>query len=241
MGWRSAGSVRPMRHDAHGGGAASRLRRLVAGPTASSWLRTVRTWRWRWVNRETLADIRPASRRGAASPIAVARVPRCLDMAELVERIGSRGKIRHVRDRAYLEWRLQNPLSQYRYLFWEERGLHGYLILQAYTSGFHGGGAVNIVDWEGDSEAVKAGLLQAAIALAGGRRLNIWSASLAAVETALLQRHGFHDEPQPAGVTQHPITILARSLRQADRMELSGLPITDAASWDLRMLYSMAG
>jgi hypothetical protein len=30
-------------------------------------------------------------------------------------------------------------------------------------------------------------------------------------------------------------------LRQADRMELSGLPITDAASWDLRMLYSMAG
>jgi hypothetical protein len=107
------------------------------------------------------------------------RIPRCAAMADLVERLGSTGQIRHLRDKEYFEWRFQNPRSRYRFLFGGKAGWGGYLVLQEYTSEFADAEGVNLVDWEGATTAVQADLLQAAVSYAGERSLMMWSATFA--------------------------------------------------------------
>ena len=73
-------------------------------------------------------------------------------MAELAERIGYDGRIRHVRDEQYFSWRFQNPLSEYRFLFWDNGRLDGYLVLyrKVYPPG--NDELAYIVDWDAINE-----------------------------------------------------------------------------------------
>src|SRR6185369_15409913 len=114
--------------------------------------------------------------------------PRCADMAELVARIRTDGRIRHVRDSEYFHWRFQNPLSRYWFLFWSEERLDGYLVLQEYTSDRADRIRLNIVDWEGITPAVQSGLLEAAVVFANNRPLWIWAATLPQLAADMLKQ-----------------------------------------------------
>ena len=238
-GWRSAGSVRDV---ARGGGGAASLAWGLA--------RRARTWPgMRHLARAASQLRRPpfehldaaARRTGEGGAVWCADAPPVDAMAELVRRLGDDGRIRHVRDAPYLEWKLANPLHDYRVLLAGDGGLDGYLVLQAYR--VTASARVNVVDWEGTSPSVRRALLEAAIEWGRFGTLGTWTMSLSRDAQALLAELGFGPVPR------HPLlpqgtALLVRGVTAAPpetAFMLGDRRVLDAASWDMRMLYSMAG
>jgi GNAT superfamily N-acetyltransferase len=165
--------------------------------------------------------------------------PRPKEMAELIKRIGSDGRIRHVRDEKYFAWRFQNPLSLYRFLFWEDARLEGYLVLQTlvYTDGVR----ASIADWEASNMQVRTDLLHAAIHLGNFAYLTIWSATLQEDVKTLLQNKGFKYFQEPRNIKGSGNTVLLKPIRhetlKAD-WALANRRFLNLSDWDLRMIYS---
>jgi GNAT superfamily N-acetyltransferase len=246
MGWRSAGWVQPMRWRSRRTAAWRAVLRLSTPlPFVSRCLSRLASKRPRRSLKN--ADLTRLHQVLRHTPhISFLDVPRCKDMADLVERIGATGRIAHARNGEYFQWRFQNPQSRYRFLFWQEMGrLEGYLVLQEYTSDEDQRDVLNIVDWEASRIGVKAGLLQTTIsAFAGAVPILIWSATLPRQEIKLLQNSRFHLLKPPREALRSPPAILVRPIDQArlaGEWKLANRPLLDLASWDMRMLYSMAG
>jgi hypothetical protein len=242
MGWRSVGSVQPMRYRSLSAALYSAgeplTRRLPLAP---------RTTRRSEKKKQFFSDV-DAARAGrilARTPwIQIEDNPRSLDMAGLVKKIGDNGRIRQVRDPLYFDWRFQNPQSQYKFLFWAKTGLEGYLVLQQYTSPNADDGIVNIVDWEATSIPIHTELLQVAMKLIAKRRLNIWSVSLPPQLKAILENSGFKLEQQVQTVAQDPSALLVRPIRDVEienTWQFAGQSVLEMKSWDIRMLFSMRG
>lgn len=236
MGWRSAGWMRPMRWRTVPTAVSSRLRRLLRkAPQAARNLGRVGVEQ----SFKSEPSFDPAL---VDTAVSVGDTPRTGEMAELVGRLGSARRISHVRDAEYFAWRFRNPLSRYRFVYWDEARLEGYLVLQEYTSEFGDRESVNIVDWEGSSSAVREGLLRSTLAVARGRRLSTWTATLPEATVQLLAKHGFAAEREPPEAA--PPSVIVRALA-LDKLQagwmLGGLPFLDLGSWDLRMLFSMLG
>lgn len=179
-------------------------------------------------------------RLGRGRAIDLERGPRIGAMADLVRRLGHDGRVRHVRDERYLGWRFQNPLHEYRFLFYEDGGLEGYLVLQAYRGDRRRG--VNIVDWEGTTGQIRADLLRAAIEWGDFDQLSAWTATLP--DEALEQLSAAAFVPPPAGSGRHSPNVLVAATRPAAQdpdPTLGGRRLLELAEWDMRMLYSMAG
>lgn len=247
MGWRNAGSMQRMRYRSLGVAIRGRRDRLLARlPMLSRTIKGV--WQPRSTKRgRSLAELdaeRVRRKVRGTSSLCLEDVPRSAAMAALVDRIDGDDRIRHVRDRQYFDWRFQNPLSRYRFLFWEESRLEGYLVLQEYTSAYADHEVVNIVDWEASNMAVQVQLLRSAIKLTSGRWLILWSVNLPPTTLALLEQEGFRYVRQPRSAGQVRHVLLVRAIRNAalrgDYL-FAGLPLLDTKSWDLRMLYSMNG
>jgi GNAT superfamily N-acetyltransferase len=172
----------------------------------------------------------------------LSRAPRPQEMAELVARLPWDGRIRHVRDADYFAWRFRNPLHDYRFLFWDDGGLRGYLVLQRYLSDRADQVCVNITDWEASDHDVQAGLLDTALRCGRFSRIQTWAVSLGEPIRALLRQHGFQS-PEPGGLRTRS-GLLVRRLGDAlpeERCALGSRDLANIADWDLRMLYSMAG
>lgn len=179
---------------------------------------------------------------GAGNHLSVGTSPQPEAMAGLVNRLGSDGRIRHVRDRRFFGWRFGNPLSVYRFLFWEDQELEGYLVLQAPVRASNGA-RIHIVDWEATSTQVRTELLQAAISYARSDHLVIWSATLPDEVKALLRDNGFHfsDMTKDTGDgVWHPHVLLRSVSRDIPPRDwnLAGRDVLDLANWDLRAIYS---
>jgi GNAT superfamily N-acetyltransferase len=247
MGWRSAGSVQVMRRQCWRSVFQSRLQQFMKRLPLL----------WRYADRLVF----PRSKNGRRSHfdtdrdrvkrqfkdapwISIESSPRCGAMADVVERIGSDGRIRHVRDREYFEWRFQNPLSRYCFLFWEKSRFEGYLVVKESTSEFANKEVVNIVDLEATRAQVRADLLDAAVNRASKSDLMIWSTDMSGETNLLLDKNGFKPVKQAEGVNQYLPAVLVRPIRtellEGDWL-LGGRRLLDLASWDLRMLYSMNG
>ena len=156
------------------------------------------------------------------------------EMESLVNRLPRDGRLRHVRDRTYFEWRFRNPMRRYRFLYAGGDRLEGYLVLQRPLDGDD---RVSIVDWEAASDSVTEELLTAAIDDGGFSVLSAWRLGASPVVGRLLDRQGF----SPAARSK---SVLVRSVRSADLEDcwtLGGRPLDDANQWDLRMIYSMDG
>lgn len=167
--------------------------------------------------------------------------PRPQEMADLVARLPWDGRIRHVRDADYFEWRFRNPLHDYRFLFWDDGGLRGYLVLQRYLSDRLDQGCVNIADWEASDEAVQTALLETALHYGRFSRIQTWTVSLREPVRALLRDHGF-EAAEPAGVRARSSGLLVCRLGNTPAKEpwaLGSRDLLNIADWDLRMLYSM--
>ena len=170
--------------------------------------------------------------------VELAATPRPGAMAALVARRPSDGRVRHVRDARYFAWRFGNPLSRYRFLYWYDRRLEGYLVLRAALARER---PVSLVDWEGDSVRVRAALLEAALEWGRFPNMRAWGAMLDGPERDLLERHGFRPPVRsPDRPPSHASTVLVRSFGATGlgAWTLAGRRLLHLASWDLRLIYS---
>jgi hypothetical protein len=188
-------------------------------------------------------DCNQARRHPQEQPhIRVQITPQPAIMADLVRRLPQDGRIRHARDEQYFAWRFQNPLSEYRFLFWEEAQLEGYLVLQTKADA-RANAWVNMVDWEATDEHVALELLNAALAWGELKELEIWSATLAEsmkIRLAALD-FCFRDRTGSAVRDIHGEHLMLYPLQsergQAYSNEI-GRRLEDLANWNIRMIYS---
>lgn len=174
---------------------------------------------------------------GEAAPIAVESFPHPQAMAELVRRLHIDSRIRHVRDAEYYTWRFQNPLSRYRFLFWQREQLEGYLVLQA-GIGMNTPSAT-IIEWEATRESVKKDLLQTVIHHGGFLRLNAWSSMLPKSDTLTLCETGFQFIKDTTGSRDNPV-LIRPTLENAEEKNwfLEERSLIDLCNWDLQLVCS---
>jgi GNAT superfamily N-acetyltransferase len=250
LGWRSVGFVQTAHWRAYRG-RDSALRRFARKlPFLPSAYRRLRKYGSRLFSRpldrsspfDALDKNAAQACQDNAAYVSVQKAPRPEAMAELVGRIGYDGRIRHIRDQQFFAWRFQNPLSLYRFLFWEESGLCGYLILQASVYATDSMW-IHIADWEATNTRVRTGLLQAAIQWGDFGGLTIWSATLPGKVKVLLKNRGFNfweEINDPMRDVRRP-TVLVRPVRQEMPQTdwfLGDLHLLELANWDLRQIYS---
>jgi hypothetical protein len=164
-------------------------------------------------------------------------------MAELVQRLGHDGRIRHVRDRSYFAWRFANPLHEYRFLFSGDPHLAGYLVLQRSLAATPSGIRVRIVDFEAADADVRVALLVCALSAGRFPELMTWSAASSRDVRRLLTEAGFEPVDDQMTARGFPC-LLIRPLRPSPRdgdWTLGGVNLLDLTNWDLRMVYSMVG
>jgi hypothetical protein len=175
--------------------------------------------------------------------VAIERAPRPGAMAELAERVRNDGRIRHLRDKQFFSWRFQNPLSEFRFLFFGDVPLDGYIVLQAPLRSHGNKVIVSVVDWEFTNIQVWADLLEAAICLGNFDKVTISCATLSDQAKAILKKIGFNFVEKSGGLTrdiQQP-TILTRSVRKEmapTDWALGNRRLVDLTNWDLRPIYS---
>jgi hypothetical protein len=160
-------------------------------------------------------------------------------MAELTERTVNDERIRHVRDQKYFAWRFNNPLSRYRFLYYEGSRLDGYLILQ--TKFNNTTLRVDIADWEATNLQTRSELLEAALHLGNFDAISIWTATLPDGVQDLLEENGFKVLSEKKGIEQSRPTILVRPVRD-DMLKtdwiIADIRLLELANWDLRRIYS---
>lgn len=165
--------------------------------------------------------------------------PRPDAMARLIQHISHDGRLRHVRDRSYFDWRFRNPFREYRFLYAGDEELDGYLVLKREKRVQD----VSIVDLEAINGRVRAGLLKAAVTAGAFRDLAIWTSTADAQLVEQLAALKFErPDAKPAALGQ-PFLIRMIDLDPPEaewRLE-DGRQLLEAGSWDIRMLYSMAG
>lgn len=179
----------------------------------------------------------------ASSYVSLSKTLRPLAMAELAERNRANGRIRHVKDEQYFNWRFRNPLSEYRFLFWENECLDGYLVLHTKPGPYGEDTRANIVDWEATNEQVWTDLLKAVIQYGNFKEIYIWSETLSDSVKTLLRKAGFVFTNK-AGSVRNDVygeNILVKPLCQKIQQTnwvLDGKDLLDSTNWDLRMIYS---
>jgi GNAT superfamily N-acetyltransferase len=241
-GWRAAGFMRPLRRETPTHQAARVLYEVLRKLPLPRWSVDATRSLAASVERTPFNALDHRGRRpGTSRSLSLAQAPRVEAMADLVRRIGHDGRLRHVRDEIYLAWRFRNPLYDYRFLFWDGDCLEGYLVLQVYRFGLPR--VVNIVDWEGTSSGVRAELLRAAIEWGQFPNLGVWAASLP--EDTLTQLQDASFVPFGHGpLARYLPSVLVRAVpedRRVAELTLGGRRLLDSATWDMRMVYSMAG
>ena len=118
----------------------------------------------------------------------------------------------------------------------------GYLVLHRFLFGRLDHGWVSIADWEAEDDGVRAALLDAALATGRFRRIRTWAASASEPVQSLLRERGFRERPARGIATRNDGPLVRRlgGAAAQDRWILGGRDVLDIASWDLRMLQSMA-
>jgi GNAT superfamily N-acetyltransferase len=238
-GWRGVGSMRAAQRKRAEGLLARAPARLRTLPLLWRYADPLARLQYRLERPFARLDRRARSAAGAS--VRVEPAPRVDAMADLVRRLGHDGRIRHVRDEVYLAWRYRNPLHDYRFLLRGGDRLEGYLVLRADRK--DPGRGVNIVDWEAATPDIREELLRAAVDWGNFPQLTIWTATVPGDTLAAVSRAGFVPVDAGSRMRSSP-TILVRDVRRpkpASDMILGGRRLLDPASWDMRMVYSMAG
>jgi len=245
MGWRSAGSLEetcridPGRPDRRA--ALSRLRRLPV------------VWRFAGNLAQVVHGVLPGpfaelDRKWArdagrgTDPIDVERTPRVEAMADLVRRLGTRARIRHVRDTAYLGWRYRNPLAAYRFLYWGNDPLDGYVVLEHSISASADRVTVRVVDWEAARPEIRVALLRSAIRWGRFREIRAWSATQPDGAADVLRQEGFVVVDEPGRLSRHRPALLVRTTRQPEpgcEWTLFDRRLLDRSNWDLRPIAAL--
>jgi len=241
-GWQSVGSLRPVGCTVTQRKSLPHLRALVKkSRLAVSVYRKLCNPVWKSPpNQFDLLDRIGDQRNGKLGDhVSIGKVPRILEMTRLRSRLDKDSRIRHVQDEGYYAWRLQNPRSNYRFLFWDDAELQGYVVLRA--TAYLDVEPIGVIDWGATSEKAQAELLQAAIQLTCGQTLVTWSATLTERERSILEAAGFESLPQ--AIIKYPWVAAVRPVREEmlnQEWRLGDQPLLDIGNWDFRMLHSRA-
>ena len=171
--------------------------------------------------------------------ISIGSQPRSEEMSRLLNRIPSNGRIRHLRNQEYFDWRFRNPLHRYRFLYWDETELEGYLVLQQNRKRRE----FNIVDWEGTTQQVQSELLDAAFRFSTFPEISCWTLSLSDESRTLLSKAGFRGRA-PRSELDLDECLLVRPACEDSFTEdwtLNGVHMLDPQNWSIRMIFSMRG
>jgi len=167
--------------------------------------------------------------------------PRTDAMARLIQRLGHDGRLRHVRDQAYLDWRFGNPFREYRFLYAGDTELEGYLVLKRSVNCYEPQ-RLSIVDFEAVNERVQSTLLKSAVAAGAFPELTVWTSTADNQTLKQLRAHKFEQpDSRPAAIIP---TFLVRPINlelPETEWGLGGRRLLEQSNWDIRMLYSMSG
>ena len=251
----SAGAVTMLGSLAQGWKSAGRHEPLVRREPAPAWLTWLRAQMpharvvWRWAQSPLLrsaAERHPfhwLDRAGSPAGRSITREPRPAELAALCAALPNDGRLRHVRSREYLAWRFANPMHDYRFLYAEEDGrLAGCLVLRARVLSLVPTPQVAVAELVGRDARVRGALLATAIDAGRFAELVAWGARLGAEERALLRERGFAPLDPTRSARGHPCALVRPTRAEAGgEWQIGGRALLDPASWDLRMLDSMAG
>jgi len=244
MGWRSAKQFEP----------ASRLswRRSLATAVGKRIGRLPYFWRYADSMLQPMEASRPLFSRldaAASSTLAagelipsISATPKPREMAALISQLPYDGRIRHVRDEAFLAWRFRNPLHEYRFLFAGAGVLDGYLVLQR-SIVETAKPRVSIVDLEARDDRTRHLLVDAAMRLGHFPELAAWLNTTDPAVARYLESRGFR--PADPELTRHGCPcVLVRATddtRAPDTWAMLGVDLLNPANWDVRKIYTMAG
>ncbi len=162
--------------------------------------------------------------------LSVEDAPRIEAMATLAADASGAGRLRHVRDAAYLAWRFASPLSRQRFLFHgDARRLAGYLVLEERQSSF-ASGVVTIADWEAPDPRVREELLRVAVEHGGFAELVAWSATLPDETRHMLERAGLCALDDAGTMSAYRSCVLLHATGEP--------PPFEPGDWDLRPLWA---
>ena len=245
IGWRSIGSMEPVTLDCRPRLPIPDMKK-IASSLPLIWRFSDKIPSLHFIKRPTFFWLdKPQARKGQSenSRLYISKTPDPPAMAELVERLSYDGRLRHIRDKVYFSWRFKNPSRDYRFIFWKEDFLRGYLVLQGYIPDNQRRGKVNIVDWEATNTPILKELLTNAIRQGKFEQLFSWTATLSAEKQAILAEAGFNPM-QPTEGSKYRNCVIMRPVRNEfppEMWKISERRLLDLSNWDLRMLYSMHG
>jgi acyl carrier protein len=245
MGWRSIGFLAPMRRRSFSGKAYGYVRQCL---NRSHYVRRhARShFLYKAIARYPFSRLDRADSRLMKKlklTVEIDNRPRPRAMADLIARIGYDGRVRHVRDERYFEWRFRNPLREYRFLYIGGDVLDGYLVLSK-AVGLAESSRVFISDVEFMNSSVQAVLLKAAAMAAGAfSELVIWSATANSEMRGQLRAVGFRPFIWDRAFLGLPC-FLVRPIDD-ERLDedwcLGQNQLLNLNNWDIRMLHSMTG
>ncbi|MGI8478992.1 MAG: hypothetical protein ACR2M2_03920, partial [Gaiellaceae bacterium] len=248
MGWKSLGAMEPVARLAWGERARHGIHQRSLQAVRRLWRpgRRSRTFSRRLYGggKTSFGRLDRVPRKPAADPRAAIVVSASPDPAALADVAGRRpfdGRIRHVRDPAFFEWRFENPSREYRFLLYELDGrLEGFMAIARYHSYHPPTLPFHIVDWEGSSHEVRADLLEFAVAHGGFDGFRAWTSSLPDESKALLAGADFRPVELELRARGMPCVLLKKLGASGDR-SIGGVPAIAPAHWDIRLIDSMSG
>ena len=241
-GWRSVGSLDVLHRTTRSRhGARKMLDRLgKAAPWCESIARRI-------LPRSPLVSpfsrLDTTARRKSHPRISLTTAPRAAEMAALVAIRPGGAPIRSVRDESFFEWRFRNPRAAYRFLYWDDTDLRGYLTLAAGLS-YEADRlypTVRILDWEAGNAEIESELLATALAWGRFSSLETWSAGLSEHAGELLEGYGFrpsHKDPSFSDPGAHLLVRPTRSPATEVDWVANGVELLEMGNWELRPAYS---
>lgn len=189
-------------------------------------------------------DRRPAQPGPGGVTMTGAAAARPEAMAALVAGLGHDGRIRQLRDRAWYAWRYQSPLHEYRFLYAESaQGLAGHLVLERPLSDLANPRRIHIAEWEAESPALLAALLEAALGRLRAPEVASWSRTAGAGRLQALRDAGFRPVDAEHTARGLPSILVWPLADDADPGALSvgGRSLLDLADWELHIADTSLG
>lgn len=243
MGWRTAGMLSPMSRQSSSGSFYTKLGRLLTRVTHPAHIDTSHTRIDTPGSFSRLDNARNPHRTEFGLDVEIDTRPRIPEMIDLIGRIGYGGRLRHVRDEGYLEWRYRNPFREYRFLYSADAAVNGFLVLRRATDRVPPRRQVSIVDLEAINDRVACALLETAVHAGSFEELDVWAATISAAAVTHVRRLGFRPAKGQLTASGTPY-LLVWSLDGSEGDEqwrLEGVDLLDLSRWDLRTIYSMFG
>lgn len=242
IGWKAIGKINTMKNQFRTNRPkAISLAKNLAGPRAIKFLKKaglnliLERRRKDDPQRNDVIDNR--ARTHLPSRMRLENRPRPLEMARLVDTTLPKDKITLVRDESFFAWRYNNPLSKYRFLYWYDDGLKGYLVLQSHLYSIESLGTFKILELEASNSSIKIELLNAVISIMNEGSISVWSNMLDQDSYEFLASKGFKEENSTKSVQDSLRTMLIRPIgKHDDEIVFQGLNLLDSDNWDFKMI-----